>query len=86
MTKVDCDFYYFTLRGKWKYHGEGVFPTKTSPDEYLEVNHDTIFKANNGMPGIRSDGKDYTIAVIPKEHCTAPFAYPHLIQATERND
>ena len=85
--KPDCKFYYFKPGGKWKYEGEGVFPTHENigldPEEFLEVNHDTIFQANGCMPGIVGSGKYFTVVVIPMEHCEARFGYPRMIKATQ---
>lgn len=87
MTDVDCKFYYFNPNGKWKYEGEGVFPTHENlgvpEDFWLVVDHDTIFTANKGMPGISGDGKYLTVVVIPMENCKAKFAYPRMIKAKE---
>lgn len=82
----DCDFYYFKPKGKWKYHGEGMFPDNDGIEGYYEVDHDTVYKKNGGMPGIVSDGKDMVLVVIPKPHCSAKYAYPRMILAPETDD
>lgn len=87
MSDPDCMFYYFKPGGKWKYEGEGVFPTyentNTPEGSWLDVNHESIFKANGCMPGIVGSGKHYTVIVIPMPHCEAQFGYPRMIKAVE---
>lgn len=74
----DCTFLYFKPKsGKWKYEGRGMFPRD------LTVDHDAIYEANNGMPGIIDDGKWLTVVVIPDEDCEAPYAFPRMIIAKE---
>jgi hypothetical protein len=70
---ADCTVLYFKPTGKWKYEGRGFFPRADN------VNHDAIHNANGGMPGISSDGKHFTVVVIPDEDCEAPFAYPRML-------
>ena len=55
-------YLYFTATGKWKYDGEG----ESIPTGYVGVvNHDFLIGLNGGrMPGITTDGKDYTIVII----------------------
>lgn len=90
MTKPDCKFYYFKPGGKWKYEGEGVFPSHENlglrPEVYYNVDHDSIFKANGCMPGIIGDGKYLTVVVIPNEDCQAKWAYPRMIRAVREED
>ena len=78
--KDDCTFLYFKPSGKWKYEGRGVFPRPPVSGEYYEVDHNAVFRANNGMPGISSDGKSLTLVIVPDEDCTAKFAYPRMLQ------
>ncbi len=80
----DCDFYYYKPRGKWKYHGVGKFPHEDTA--VRPMTHDDIFKANKGMPGISSDGKDMTVVIIPRNYCTAKFAYPRIILVAHQED
>lgn len=74
----DCDFYYFKQSGKWAYEGQGFFDC----DGAGVVTHDVIYQRNQGMPGIISDGKDYNLVVVPREHCTHRFAYPRFVKST----
>lgn len=78
----DTDFYYFKSTGKWKYEGAGFFPEGPEGGDYYEVNHAAIFEANDGMPGISTDGLDYTILVVPRENCKVKTAYPRLLKGT----
>ena len=84
MSEFDCDYHYFKPSGKWKYSGEGMFPTaellELTPEVWFNVDHDTIFKANNNsMPGITSDGKYLVVVVIPRPNCNCKYAYPRMI-------
>lgn len=76
--EMDCDFYYFKPGGKWKYHGEGMFPDDRNPSE---MTHKRIKDWNKGMPGIISDGLDMMIVVIPRGNCKAQYAYPRFVHA-----
>lgn len=83
---IDCDFYYFNPSGKWKYHGEGRFPSHEllgiPLGKYYYITHDTISQANdNKMPGINSDGKYMMVIIIPRNNCQATYAFPHMIKA-----
>lgn len=74
----DCDFYYFNPRGKWKYHGEGVFPKIESIEA---MTHAEIASENDGMPGISGNGKHFDVVVVPRDHCEHRFAYPRMVKA-----
>lgn len=78
--EMDCDFYYFKPTGKWKYHGEGMFPDDMNPEP---MTHNRIRYWNKGMPGITSDGRDMMIIMIPRGNCNAQFAYPRFIRNEE---
>ena len=73
----DCTFLYFKPSGKWAYEGRGMFPREPF------FGHDEIYEANSGMPGITSDGKWFTVVVIPDEDCDAPYAFPRMIKGVE---
>lgn len=77
-SDVDCDFYYFSPNGKWRYYGEGRFPRPTDGG-WHRVTHDTVYQENKGMPGILGNGKTYILLVIPRENCQVKTAYPRLI-------
>jgi len=78
--EMDCDFYYFKPGGKWKYHGEGMFPDNDGKEEWYDVNRKTIVDKNKCMPGVVNDVPDLVIVVIPRGGCKARFAYPRMIQ------
>lgn len=80
----DCSYHYFNPSGKWKYDGRGRFPFDGAA---YGMTHETIAQANGGkMPGISSDGKFYTVVVIPDEHCAEKHAYPRMIKAVRHED
>lgn len=78
--EMDCDFYYFKPGGKWKYHGEGMFPDTRSTES---MTHEEIRDWNKGTPGISYAGRDMMIVVIPRGNCKAKFAYPRFVKNTE---
>ena len=70
--KMSATYYYFKPSGKWKYDGEGV----SIPMDGRELTHDRLRELNGGsMPGIVSDGKDFTIVIID------PESFPRMIPA-----
>ena len=79
--EFDCTFLYFKSTGKWEYEGRGNFPRPPVAGEYYEVDHDAVYRQNNGMPGISTDGKYMTVIIIPDQKCTVLTAYPRMLKA-----
>lgn len=72
---MSAKYYYFKPSGKWKYEGEGESIPKDL-EAVAPLTHDAIRELNRGeMPGIRGDGKYYTIVIIDEE------SWPRLIPA-----
>ena len=78
--EFDCTFLYFKSTGKWGYEGRGNFPRPPVEGEYYDVDHDAVYRQNNGMPGISSEGKGYTVIIIPDQDCAVSASYPRMLK------